>query len=86
MTRAQECICKYVHKNFHAQSVEIVPIGDDKIMVKDHSNESMVLTINIFGDIMDADTKTVYAISDLPHQLDKLTDNFPTNWMEVDRK
>ena len=86
MTRAQECICRYIHKNFQVQSVELTPIEDDKIMVKDRNNESVILTINIFGDIMDAVTKTVYAISDLPHQLDKLADRLPTNWVEVDRK
>lgn len=85
MTRAQEVIKKYIHINFHPDSVLLFPVGRDKVKLIDSEGESMVLTMNIFGDIMDAETKQIYAVSDLPHDLEGIGRQLPKSWREVDR-
>lgn len=85
MTGMQESIREYIYKNFHPDTVVLSMEGEECIKVTDGSGESMTLTMNLFGDIMDADTKSIYAISDLPHDPDKIGNQMPQNWMEVDR-
>ena len=85
MTRAQEVIKKYIYINFHPNSVLLFPINQDKIKLIDSKGESMTLTMNLFGDIMDADTKQIYAVSDLPHDLNQIGEQLPQSWREVDR-
>lgn len=85
MTIAQEVIKKYIYMNFHPDSVLLFPIGQDKIKIIDSDGASMTLTMNLFGDIMDADTKSICAISDLPHDLGQLGLQLPKSWKEVDR-
>ncbi len=85
MTRAQEVIKKYIHINFHSDSVLLFPVDRDKVKLIDSEGESMVLTINIYGDIMDAESKQIYAVSDLPHELERIDLQLPQSWKEVDR-
>lgn len=85
MTIAQQSIQKYILKNFHASGVALLPVGKDCVKVTDVNGESMTLTMNLFRDIMDADTKSIYAISDLPHEVDKVGFQMPRSWTEVDR-
>lgn len=85
MTRAQEVIKKYIYINFHPDSVQLFPVGRDKVKLIDSEGESMVLTMNIYGDIMDAETKQIYAVSDLPHDLERIDRQLPQSWREVDR-
>lgn len=84
MTKAQEIIRKYIYKNFKKNSVLLFPRDNDKIRIINEEGKSATLTINLFGDIMDADTKKIYAISDLPHDLNKIGLQLPQNWKEVD--
>lgn len=85
MTIAQKTLKKYIYTNFHPDSVLLFPIGKDKIKVIDAEGNSMTLTLNLFGDIMDDDTKSIYAISDLPHDLNQIGLQLPQSWKEVDR-
>lgn len=85
MTIAQEVIKRYIYINFHPNSVLLFPRDQDKIKIIDSEGESMTLTMNIFGDIMDADTKQIYAVSDLPHDSNQVGVQVPQNWREVDR-
>lgn len=85
MTRAQEVIKKYIHNNFHPDSVLLFPVDRDKVKLTDSEGESMVLTMNIYGDIMNAETKQIYAVSDLPHDLEHIGRQLPQSWKEVDR-
>ena len=85
MTRAQEAIKKYIYTNFHPDGVQLFPVDRDKVKLTDSAGESMVLTMNIFGDIMDAETKQIYAVSDLPHDLERIGRQLPQSWKEVDR-
>lgn len=85
MTRAQELIKRYIYTNFHPDSVLLFPIDKDKVKLIDSEGESMTLTLNIYGDIMDAETKQIYAVSDLPHDLERIGQQLPESWREVDR-
>lgn len=85
MTWAQECICSYIRKNFVMGSVDLTLVGMDKVKVTDKKGDHMTLTMNLYGDIMDADSGKKYAISNLPRDLDKIGHKLPTDWMEVDR-
>ncbi len=85
MTRAQELIRKYIYTNFHPDSVLLFPVDRDKVKLIDSEGESMVLTMNIYGDIMDAESKQIYAVSDLPHDLSRICQQLPQSWKEVDR-
>lgn len=84
MTEKQERIWKYINDRFEADSVNLMLIGSDNIRVTDGSGASMTLTLSQYGDIIDADTGQVYAISDLPHDHTS-TGKFPTSWKDVDR-
>lgn len=85
MTRAQEVIKKYIYMNFHRDSVLLFPVDQDKIKLIDREGTSMTLTLNLYGDIMDADTRKIYAVSDLPHDLNRIGLQMPQSWREVDR-
>lgn len=85
MTRAQEVIKKYIYMNFHRDSVMLFPVNQDKIKLIDKEGSSMTLTLNLYGDIMDADTRKIYAISDLPHDLERIGRQLPQSWREVNR-
>lgn len=85
MTRAQEVINKYIYMNFHRDSVLLFPVDQDKIKIIDAEGASMTLTLNLYGDIMDAVTRKLYAISDLPHGLNRIGLQLPQSWKEVDR-
>lgn len=85
MTRAQEVIKKYIYINFHENSVLLFPIDRDKVKLIDSEGASMTLTLNIYGDIMDAESKQIYAVSDLPHDLERIGRQLPQSWKEVDR-
>lgn len=64
MTRAQEMIINYINQQFVPGSVEIIPIGESHVKITDKNKESLTFTVNIFGDIIDADTNNVVAKSD----------------------
>lgn len=85
MTTAQKLIKKYIYINFHPDSVLLFFVGRDKVKLIDSEGESMTLTLNIYGDIMDAETKQIYAVSDLPHDLERIGQQLPESWREVDR-
>lgn len=85
MTRAQELIRKYIYINFQQDSVLLFFVDRDKVKLIDSEGESMMLTMNIFGDIMDAESKQIYAVSDLPHDLERIGRQLPQSWKEVDR-
>lgn len=78
MTNLQSDILQYLSIQFKGCHYDL--IGDDKVKVTDRNGESMTFTCNLYGDIMDADTKEILAVSDLPHDLDKIGTKRPTKW------
>ncbi len=67
MSRVQSVILRYINKNFVKGSVRTELVGADEVLVKDWKGESMVLTVSIYGHIIDADTKTIYAYDVMPY-------------------
>lgn len=91
MTNAQRQIIKYIDQNFAPGSVNKEFPDQCAVKITDRSGESLTFSINIFGDIMLANTKTVIAESDLPHDLMALSrhaephswTNLPVNWEKL---
>ena len=86
MTKSQEWICNYIKTQFMPGSIEISLIGDVDVSITDCQSEQLVFTVNLFGDIMDKETRKVIAVSDIPHDLDELLKNpeaEPTSWMSL---
>jgi len=88
MTNAQKLIMKYVNKNFVSESVHIDFLNDECVKVTDQTGDELKLTVNLFGDIMDADTRKIYAIGNVSHNLAALMldpTQMPTDWTELER-
>jgi hypothetical protein len=85
MTKAHIILHQYINKKFHEGAVKIQDIGQDEVKLTDCNGETMTLTMNIYCDIMDADTKQVYAKSNLPHDLNHIGTKLPTDWTEIPR-
>lgn len=83
MTNVQKIILTHISKNFVPGSFKTELIGDSKVKVTDGTGESMTLTTNIYGDIMDADTRKIYAVSSLPHDLSRVGTELPSRWTGV---
>ncbi len=81
MTKTQELILRYLNtQNFEGSTKAV---GDYIVEVTDQSGTVKRLTMNLFCDIMDADTQEVVAESDAPHSMDKLARNLyqvPKSW------
>lgn len=82
MTRTQECIKDYIFKSAQKRP-NIIPIEEDKVKVIYANGKSVKLAMNLYGDIIDADTKKVYAVSRLPHDLFKIGNRLPHSWQEA---
>lgn len=78
MTIAQRDICNYLDTQFQGCQYEL--IGESSVKVTNRDGKSMTFTCNLFGDIMDAETKEIVATSDLPHDLDKIGFQKPKKW------
>lgn len=86
MTIAQETIMRYIYQNFSPGSFYTTVIGKDRIKVTCFREKDVTLTLNLYGDIIDADTEDVYAISDLPHDLCSIGNKMPDSWQRVEHK
>lgn len=79
MTRAQNMIIKYINQQFVPGSVTIIPVGESHVKITDKNKESLTFTVNIFGDIIDADTNNVVAKADFFFKPESWT-NQPGNY------
>ena len=78
-SQAQKSILKYIKTQF--KGVRVRPIGEDRLQVTDSKGGKLNLSLNLYGDILDADTKQVIAKSDLPHSMDELkVHEMPKSW------
>ena len=84
MTQAQEVIKSYIYQKYQQDSVLLFPTDKDKIKLIDADGSKMTLTINIFCDILDVNTKKILAISDLSHDTEKVDKKLPHRWTEVE--
>lgn len=60
MTAKQRKIMAFIRKRFYPGSVETLSVKDNGIRITDRCGDSMVLTVNDRGDIVDDDTGTIY--------------------------
>lgn len=65
MTRTQNMIVNYINQQFVPGSVTIIPVGESHVKITDKNKESLTFTVNIFGDIIDADTNKIIAEASL---------------------
>ncbi len=73
MSRVQTWVRRYVAQEFELGKVQLHDEGEHNVRVMDGSGESLLLTTNLYGDIMDARTKEIIAECDVPHDLDQLS-------------
>ena len=82
MTYAQSDIKRYIESRFSG-GFKLVPIGDYVLQLIDCTGDVMDFTCNLFGDIMEAGSKKILAVSDLPHDLCKLSISArPSSWVD----
>lgn len=70
MTVGQEDLLKFITTYYKGATADI--IGNPAVKVTTQDGKEMFFTMNIYEDILDATTKEVVAVSDLPHDLDKI--------------
>lgn len=85
MTVAHRVLYKYVKENFAQGYFSIQYIDPDKVRIQDRKGESITLTLNLYCDILDAETNEIYAVSDLPHDLTHVGLKTPGSWKELER-
>lgn len=70
MTVGQEDLLKFITTYYKGATATI--IGNPTVKVTTQDGKEMFFTMNIYEDILDATTNEVVAVSDLPHDLDKI--------------
>lgn len=70
MTVGQEDILKFIAMHYRGVTATIT--GSATVKVTTRNGKEMYFTMNIYEDILDATTMEVVAVSDLPHDLDKI--------------
>lgn len=70
MTVGQEDLLKFITTYYKGVTATI--IGNPTVKVTTQDGKEMFFTMNIYEDILDATTNEVVAVSDLPHDLDKI--------------
>lgn len=83
MTNVQIILKNWIKKNFELEFISVSFPTDGTAMITDKCGETMIITMNLFCDIMDADTKKILAKSNLPHDILKIGYQLPTNWTEI---
>lgn len=82
MTKIQEIILAYVKTQWDMTGITVHLEGDSMVVITDSTGDTLELTTNLYGDIMDASTKKILAASNLPHDLRKLNkQDMPTSWL-----
>lgn len=85
MTTAHKILHRYINQNLKSGCFTFQDIGLDKVLIRDKNGGRLILTMNLYCDIMDADTNVIYAKSDLPHDLMAIGYRTPNTWIEVER-
>lgn len=86
MTRAHIVLKKWIEKNFVMEDIQIEFPDSSSVTITDRIGESMTVTLNLFCDIIEADTGKILAISNLPHDILKVGYALPKTWEELPYK
>lgn len=79
MTLRQQWIQQYIDTHAQPGSVRTYPIGEDMLVVRDREGGSMVLSADGYGNISDAESRQLLALSNAaPGALAR-----PTAWTPV---
>lgn len=82
MTRVQEIIVAYVKTQWDMAGIHVGLKGDDVVVITDSVGDTLELTTNLYGDIMDVSSRKILAASNLPHDIRKLNpEDRPTSWL-----
>lgn len=82
MTKVQEIIVQYIKTQWDMTGITVHLEGDSMVIITDSTGDTLELTTNLYGDIMDAGSKKILAASNLPHDLRKLNpEDRPTSWL-----
>lgn len=83
MTTAQSLIMKYINKNFVPGSVRICLLDIDVVKITDVHGSALSFTVNLYGDILEADTRKLVAVGNVDHNLSTVGLQLPTDWYDV---
>lgn len=87
MTRKQALIKKFIHRRFFIEDIDVLLVGKDKVRITDKSKRSITLSMNEYGDIIDAETGECHAVSNLPREQGILSREEPSSWTNyIDRR
>lgn len=81
MNKAQIILNKWIRENFKEVAVEFETASTAKII--DKYNDTMTITLNLYGDILEVGTNKLLAISDLPHDIESVGNMIPQSWRGV---
>jgi len=82
MTRAQEIIVAYVETQWDMTGIQVGLKGYDVVVITDSTGDTLELTTNLYGDIIDVSSRKILAASNLPHDIRKLNpEDVPTSWL-----
>lgn len=84
-SKAQKIIIQYLELKYKKEKFTFKCISDSIIYFTDTTGTKKKLTCNLFGDIMEYNSKHIIAESNLPHTLDKLDSaSMPTAWKDIE--
>lgn len=82
MTQSQEIILAYVKTQWDMAGIQVGLKGDDVVVITDSVGDTLELTTNLYGDIIDVSSRKILAASNLPHDIRKFKQgDMPTSWL-----
>ena len=82
MRTLEKYVQQYIRENPGTENLEMECISEGTVKVTD-DNGVHKGTMNLFCDIMDADTKKIIAESNIPHNLDEVGFSLATKWKQI---
>lgn len=82
MTTVQEIILTYVKTQWDMAGIQVGLKGYDVVVITDSTGDTLELTTNLYGDIIDVSSRKILAASNLPHDIRKFNpEDKPTSWL-----
>jgi hypothetical protein len=86
MTNVQRCIIDYLKTQFAPGCLKYKLIGENTVLISDLYGESMRLTMNLHGDIIEElsnNKEKIIAIADVSHNSNQIEQIFPVKWTTI---
>jgi hypothetical protein len=84
-SNAQVQIRKYIADRFFLDGIRIEDTGADQVRITDRKGDTMTLTCNLYGDILEVlpdGGKKLLAESNLEHDILTIGSKMPTRWTD----